>query len=815
MLSAKTAKAHSKTAQSPARGLARQSFSLAARPFAAEAPLQEAEHAQAPAGPAWDFGKIALFPPERGHKYPAQVPLLGRSSISAETTAVANAIRQAAVENHAATPTQKAFSVAMSEAHIRDDASADRSARLLGAHAVTFGNQILFRRDHYKPSTEGGRALIAHELTHVAHQRQTARPRPQRFVGGDVLSVQVTQAMADAMTDDELAQQIQLLRSHLQDQPDDSGAAENLTILENEVRSRQAAAQTPAAPAPTSAAPAEATSTPAASATSPPVMSTSAPGVQTTDPNAAKPAPIGGVDVLSSTVTQATADAMSDDELSQQIQLLRSHLLNEPDDAGAAENLATLESVVRSRQTAVQVPLAPAEGTGADRSYLDQQFRGWVAEGNWPLAAEALQEFNNDDDILARLAPPEITQDQIAKLHQGALDNPRVGPQSRVALLIPPERSLPPGTSLPMGGDLDEYKSNPDYIDNFEIPNYDPSSNTLHLFFQDEGEAVLLLPLGRGSTNTIVLAFERKSLLYNPGPNDQKIYPTIEDKRTLPNIAQWLADHAEENQQSDLVWRAGVGALQARSLPPNLWWLALLAPASGLGARFLSARMRPRFGTLEPEPGETPIIRTPTPKAGGPSTAPAINENTPTMAPPTGEPVQAPGQGIPSVGVESVPPPKSYVNLNSDPKAGEFDLGAWLDEEAQSGRLGLIKRVRGVPEAPGPGGNPDYHLFFSDLENAELENLSTGPDLRGDAVIAESKNIDNIISNAIGNKSGRQADVIFIEVGTRGQSAQITDEAITAWKLKDLSGMSPNLRRLVVIRNSGGARNSVLDLEIR
>jgi hypothetical protein len=75
MLSAKTAKAQSKAAQCPTRGLARQSSSLAARPFAAEAPLQEAEHAQTQAGPAWDFGKIALFPPERTSRFSSAAPM--------------------------------------------------------------------------------------------------------------------------------------------------------------------------------------------------------------------------------------------------------------------------------------------------------------------------------------------------------------------------------------------------------------------------------------------------------------------------------------------------------------------------------------------------------------------------------------------------------------------------------------------------------------------------------------------------------------------------------------------------------------------
>ena len=76
---------------------------------------------------------------------------------------------------------------------------------------------------------------------------------------------------------------------------------------------------------------------------------------------------------------------------------------------------------------------SPEGGASADRTAeLDQQFKGWVAEGNWPLAAEVLNGFNSDD-IHARLAG--LTPDQISSLHQGALENPRLGPQSQVAML--------------------------------------------------------------------------------------------------------------------------------------------------------------------------------------------------------------------------------------------------------------------------------------------------------------------------------------------------------------------------------------------
>lgn len=64
--------------------------------------------------------------------------------------------------------------------------------------------------------------------------------------------------------------------------------------------------------------------------------------------------------------------------------------------------------------------------------------------GNWQDAAEKLNGFNRED-ILARLA--QLTPDEVAYLHLGALDNPRVGSQSQVALMTVP--GTPPASTNP------------------------------------------------------------------------------------------------------------------------------------------------------------------------------------------------------------------------------------------------------------------------------------------------------------------------------------------------------------------------------
>jgi len=74
-----------------------------------------------------------------------------------------------------------------------------------------------------------------------------------------------------------------------------------------------------------------------------------------------------------------------------------------------------------------QTPAGKDRGRAAD---LDRDYKGWLAEQNWPLAAESLNGFNQHD-IQQRLA--DLTPEEVAAIHRGALDNPRVGPKSQVA----------------------------------------------------------------------------------------------------------------------------------------------------------------------------------------------------------------------------------------------------------------------------------------------------------------------------------------------------------------------------------------------
>ena len=53
---------------------------------------------------------------------------------------------------------------------LHTDARAAQSARAVGARAYTLGRHLVFAADEYAPSTNAGRRLLAHELTHVLQQ---------------------------------------------------------------------------------------------------------------------------------------------------------------------------------------------------------------------------------------------------------------------------------------------------------------------------------------------------------------------------------------------------------------------------------------------------------------------------------------------------------------------------------------------------------------------------------------------------------------------------------------------------------------------
>jgi hypothetical protein len=64
------------------------------------------------------------------------------------------------------------FGYDFSDVRIHSDGQAVEAARSLNARAFTVGNDIVFGEGQYRPRTDSGRKLLAHELTHVYQQRR-------------------------------------------------------------------------------------------------------------------------------------------------------------------------------------------------------------------------------------------------------------------------------------------------------------------------------------------------------------------------------------------------------------------------------------------------------------------------------------------------------------------------------------------------------------------------------------------------------------------------------------------------------------------
>lgn len=87
-----------------------------------------------------------------------------------------------AVASHAsaATPMPTKGSADFGSVRVHTDSRAAESARELDASAYTLGHHIVFDAGRYAPRTDEGRALLAHELTHVLQQTSPATGVLQR-----------------------------------------------------------------------------------------------------------------------------------------------------------------------------------------------------------------------------------------------------------------------------------------------------------------------------------------------------------------------------------------------------------------------------------------------------------------------------------------------------------------------------------------------------------------------------------------------------------------------------------------------------------
>jgi uncharacterized protein DUF4157 len=63
------------------------------------------------------------------------------------------------------------FGTGFGDVRVHTDSAAHDSAKSVNAQAYTVGSNIVFQRDTYDPSSDSGKHMLAHELTHVVQQR--------------------------------------------------------------------------------------------------------------------------------------------------------------------------------------------------------------------------------------------------------------------------------------------------------------------------------------------------------------------------------------------------------------------------------------------------------------------------------------------------------------------------------------------------------------------------------------------------------------------------------------------------------------------
>lgn len=79
------------------------------------------------------------------------------------------------------TPFEQALGADLSAVRVHADAEGAASARAERAHAYTHGEHVVFGEGRFRPDTNAGRHLLAHELAHTVQQGATpARPAPER-----------------------------------------------------------------------------------------------------------------------------------------------------------------------------------------------------------------------------------------------------------------------------------------------------------------------------------------------------------------------------------------------------------------------------------------------------------------------------------------------------------------------------------------------------------------------------------------------------------------------------------------------------------
>lgn len=116
---------------------------------------------------------------------------------------------------------ESAFGTDFSDVRVHADGEAARSAKSLGAHAYTAGNQIVFGDGQYDPASTIGRKTLAHELTHVVQQRSGPVDGSDNGNGVKVSDPSDRFERAASETAEQVVANIEVQREHEEDERDD------------------------------------------------------------------------------------------------------------------------------------------------------------------------------------------------------------------------------------------------------------------------------------------------------------------------------------------------------------------------------------------------------------------------------------------------------------------------------------------------------------------------------------------------------------------------------------------------------------------
>ena len=116
------------------------------------------------------------------------------------------------------------FGADFSNVNVHSDSSAVEMSEQLGAQAFTHGNDIYFNEGKFDPQTQGGKHLLAHELTHTIQQKGMVQRKIQkkdlispRFKGNSTLESILDGAMIVSTTQNSNGSHVRIIQQSLED----------------------------------------------------------------------------------------------------------------------------------------------------------------------------------------------------------------------------------------------------------------------------------------------------------------------------------------------------------------------------------------------------------------------------------------------------------------------------------------------------------------------------------------------------------------------------------------------------------------------